>query len=102
LWEAPLTGGEAKRLTSAKGEERFAMFSPDGRWIAFSGNYDGNTDVYVMAANGGEPRRLTYHPGADWVASWTPDGKIAYRNYSGNGQTCYEIFTIGRSGAHQL
>jgi tricorn protease len=100
LWEAPITGGEARRLTSAKGEEKFAMFSPDGKWIAFSGNYDGNTDVYVMAASGGEPRRLTYHPGADFVASWTPDGKIAYRNYDGNGQRWYEIYTISPEGGY--
>ena len=100
LWIAPLAGGEAKRLTSAKGEERFAMFSPDGKWIAFSGNYDGNTDVYVIRPSGGEPRRLTYHPYGDYVAAWTPDGKIAYRNAGHNGQTWFEIFTISPEGGY--
>ncbi|MBU1919741.1 PDZ domain-containing protein [bacterium] len=100
LWIAPLSGGEAKRLTSARGEERFAMFSPDGQWIAFSGNYDGNTDVYIIRPTGGEPRRLTWHPGADFVASWTPDGKIAFRSYSHNGQRSYEIFTVSTDGGY--
>src|SRR5690348_12736596 len=50
-------------------------FSPDGKWIAFSGNYGGNTDVYVMPAEGGEPKRLTWHPAPDLVQGWTPDGK---------------------------
>ena len=50
-------------------------FSPDGKWIAFSGEYAGNVDVYVVPADGGEPKRLTWHPGADIVQGWTPDGK---------------------------
>ena len=51
------------------------VFSPDGNWIAFSANYDGNRDVYVMPAAGGEPQRLTWHPGQDVALGWTPDGK---------------------------
>jgi tricorn protease len=98
LWIAPLNGGSARRLTSAPGEERFPMFSPDGKWIAFSGNYDGNIDVYVISPEGGEPRRLTYHPGADWVAAWSNDGRIAFRNFSGNGMYQYEMFLIGLEG----
>lgn len=98
LWIAPLSGGVARRLTSASGEERFAMFSPDGKWIAFSANYDGNVDVYVISPDGGEPRRLTYHPGAEWVAAWTPDGKVAYRTAFLNGQYNSEIFTVSVDG----
>ena len=60
LYTAPLTGGEARRLTSHIGYEMFARFSPDGKTIAFTGEYDGNREVYVMPAEGGEPRRLTY------------------------------------------
>ena len=67
LWQVPLAGGRAVRLTSHDGNEAYARFSPDGRWLAFSGQYQGNVDVYVMPAGGGEPRRLTYHPGADEV-----------------------------------
>src|ERR1041384_7907173 len=61
IWIMPKAGGTAVRLTSARGEESFPRFSPDGSEIAFTGNYDGNQDVYVMPSVGGEPRRLTYH-----------------------------------------
>ncbi len=75
LWRVPRAGGEARRLTSALGLETNPRFSPDGRWIAFSANYGGNADVYVIAAEGGQPRRLTWHPEPDLVQGWTPDGK---------------------------
>ena len=53
LWSARLDGGEVRRLTSADGDETSPVFSRDGRWIAFAGNYDGNVDVYVVPATGG-------------------------------------------------
>ena len=56
----PLAGGEARRLTSHIGYEIFPRFSPDGKTIAFTGEYDGNREVYVIPAEGGKPRRLTY------------------------------------------
>ena len=74
LWSVPRDGGEARQLTTG-GHEANPIFSPDGKWIAFSGQYDGNQDVYVMSADGGEPRRLTWYPGADSPAGWTRDGK---------------------------
>jgi tricorn protease len=74
LWSVPREGGEARQLTTG-GHEGFPLFSPDGRSIAFTGQYDGNTDVYVMPAEGGAPRRLTWHPGQDVAMGWTPDGK---------------------------
>ncbi len=74
LWITGREGGDATRLT-AGGHERTPMFSPDGALIAFTGEYDGNEDVYVVPAKGGVPRRLTYHPAADGVVGWTPDGK---------------------------
>jgi tricorn protease len=75
LWTVPRTGGQARRLTSHPGDELYPKFSPDGKWIAFTGEYDGNADVYVMPAEGGEPRRLTYHPANDMVLGWAPDSK---------------------------
>ena len=75
LWSVPRDGGEAKRLTTAPGVETDAFFSPDGTQIAFTGEYDGNVDVFVMPSEGGVPRRLTYHPGQDDAVGWTPDGK---------------------------
>ncbi len=74
LWKVAREGGTAERLTSGIGNEAAPIFSPDGNWIAFTGEYDGNVDVYIVSANGGEPRRLTYHPGNDVVIGWTPDG----------------------------
>ncbi len=76
LWAVERAGGTARRVTSFQGSTSNPKFSPDGTWIAFSGDYAGNTDVYVVAAAGGEPRRLTWHPGADQVQGWTPDGKL--------------------------
>ncbi len=75
LWIVPRAGGSARRLTAHPGDELFPKFSPDGKWIAFTGEYDGNPDVFVIPAAGGEPKRLTYHPGQDLVLGWTPDGK---------------------------
>ncbi|MGB7624138.1 MAG: PDZ domain-containing protein [Terriglobia bacterium] len=81
LWTVPREGGVAERLTSHPGLEINPKFSPDGRWIAFTGQYDGNTDVFVIPAEGGVPKRLTYHPAADFVLGWHPDGKrILFRS----------------------
>lgn len=82
LWIAPREGGAARRLTSNVGEEDlYPKFSPDGKWIAFTGEYDGNPDVYLISADGGEPKRLTFHPSNDIVLGWTPDGKnILFRS----------------------
>ena len=74
LWSVPRDGGAARQLTTG-GHESSPVFSPDGKWIAFTGHYDGNTDVYVIPAEGGEPKRLTWHPGQDAATGWTPDGK---------------------------
>lgn len=60
LYLAPASGGVARKLTSHDGFEMFAHFSPDGKWLAFTGQYDGNTEVYVMPSQGGPPRRLTW------------------------------------------
>ena len=75
IWSVPRAGGTAWRLTSFQGQTSNPHFSPDGKWIAFSGEYAGNLDVYVVSADGGEPKRLTWHPGADTVQGWTPDGR---------------------------
>ena len=75
LWTCDLDGKNVKRLTSDVGLESSPAFSPDGNWIAFSAQYEGNTDAYVVSADGGVPRRLTWHPGPDVVQGFTPDGK---------------------------
>ncbi len=62
IWTAPTTGGSAIRLTAHPGVEVFARFSPDGNWIAFTGQYDGDEQVYVIPSSGGVPRQLTFYP----------------------------------------
>lgn len=75
LWTVPREGGEATRLTAGPGIKRGPQFSPDGKWIAFTGEYDGTLNVYVLPSTGGTPRRLTFHSGPDTAVGWTPDGK---------------------------
>jgi len=86
LWLASAAGGDARRITSDPGRELFPKFSPDGKWIAFTGQYDGNFNVYVMPAQGGQPRQLTFYQGAaaplsdrmgihNEVVTWFPDSK---------------------------
>ncbi len=75
LWVARREGGAPVRLTVSPGIEADPKFSPDGKWIAFSADYGGNLDVYLVSAEGGQPRRLTWHPSPDVVEGWTPDGK---------------------------
>jgi len=103
LWSVDRDGGDAKRLTSHEGTESFPHFSPDGTKIAFSAQYDGNTDVYVVNADGGEPKRLTFHPSEDIVQGWTPDGKqILFRSGRAGVPTMINHFyTIGLDGGNE-
>jgi tricorn protease len=88
LWTAPAAGGGATRLTAHPGLEMFARFSPDGKWIAFTGQYDGDEQVYVIPSTGGEPKQLTFYPARGpltprWgydnqVYGWTADGKSVF------------------------
>ncbi|AXT62225.1 protease [Aquimarina sp. AD10] len=80
LWKSSLQGGNAIRLTSNEGAEFSPHFSKDGKTIAFTAQYDGNTDVYTIPSGGGEPKRLTWHPGGDFVQGWTPEGTILFRS----------------------
>ncbi len=86
IWLASTSGGAARRITTHPGRELFPKFSPDGKWIAFTGQYDGNFNVYVMSAEGGQPRQLTWYQGSarplndrmgihNEVLTWTPDSK---------------------------
>jgi tricorn protease len=99
LWLVPSAGGTARRLTDDPGPEVWAKFSPDGRQIAFTAQYDGNLDVYVMDARGGIPKRLTYHPAMDRVTGWWPDGKsIVFRSnrvWPSRGEELYRVFLDG-------
>ena len=96
LWVCDRDGSHPRRLTSHEGRETNARLSPDGHWVAFSGEYDGNTDVYLVSVHGGAPKRLTYHPGADVVQDFTPDGTAVLFSsgrqvYTGRHQQLYTI-----------
>src|SRR5947209_4401797 len=75
LWTAREDGKEIVRLTAHKARDVSPRFSPDGRWIAFSSDREGNLDVHLIPATGGEVKRLTVHSADDLVLGWTPDGK---------------------------
>lgn len=99
LWLAPRDGGAAFRLTSGPGGETDPAFSPDGAWIAYSGEHGGNEDVYVIPATGGQPRRLTWHPGEDVVQGWTPDGEVLFRSgRHGVPTRLWQLYTVGLAG----
>ncbi len=78
LWTVPSNGGQAARLTAMQGDETNALYSPDGKWIAFTGREDGNSNVYVMPVDGGEIKQLTYYDSRDAVSSWSWDSKFIY------------------------
>lgn len=84
IWSVDATGGEARRLTSHAGMELFPKISPDGKWIAFSGEYSGSRQIFVMPSTGGTPKQLTYYNsvglmpprgGFDVPLDWTSDSK---------------------------
>jgi tricorn protease len=110
LWTVSTQGGTAARLTSHPGMELFAKFSPDGREIAFTGQYGGDEQVYVMPAGGGAPRQLTFYPtpgplperwGYDnQVYGWTPDGSaIVFRSTRDVHSHMYsKLYTVPATG----
>ena len=96
LWLVDRKGGVATPLASPKGAERNPRFSPDGKTIAFMGNYEGGTDLYTIPASGGIAQRITFHPASEVLCDWTPDGKSLL--YSSNGfaglRRVSQLFTI--------
>ncbi len=103
LWVANTDGSQPKRLTVDEGIESTPFFSPDGKLIAFSAQYEGNTDVYVIPVDGGIPKRLTWHPAVDLVRGFTPDGKsvlfVSPRNTFSNRYA--KLFTVPVAGGNE-
>ncbi len=89
-----------RRLTSDVGVESSPVFSPDGKWIAFSAQYEGNTDVYIVASDGGVPRRLTWHPGNDIANGFTADSRSVLLTSPRNVHTARytQLFTVPVEG----
>jgi tricorn protease len=99
LWTVAREGGEARRLTSGVGRETEPYFSPDGSLLAFTGEYDGNVDVYVVESAGGVPRRLTHHPAEDHVAGWAPGGgSVLFHSSRGSFHYFERLYTIPLGG----
>jgi tricorn protease len=99
IWTVPATGGVAVRLTIHDGEERYPKFSPNGSLIAFTGQYDGNGDVYVMDSFGGDITRVTYHPGEDVVVGWHHQkNKIIFRSSRKSWAGFSRLFLISPDG----
>ena len=99
IWDIPREGGTARVLVSGAGRCFNPIYSPDGAWIAYTGQYDGNFDVYVVAASGGEPRRLTYHPGPDKALGWSPDGtKVVFYSTRTTVRDLAQLYTVPVSG----
>ncbi len=99
LWMVPLTGGTASPLASPVGGEVFPKFSPDGKTIAFMGNYDGNQDLYTIPVTGGEPFRVTHHPTSETLCDWMPNGDLIFfaDGVGLHPRTC-ELFSVSAEG----
>ena len=103
LWTVPRVGGRAVRLTSGVGLESAPLFSPDGVTIAFTGEYDGNTDVFTVPAAGGVPHRLTYHPAPDVAVAWSPDGeRILFRSTRESASRYTQLFSMPAAGGEAV
>ena len=99
LWTVPREGGRATRLTIGVGIETAPVFSPDGSTLAFTGDYDGNTDVFTIPVTGGVPFRVTYHPAADFAVAWTPDGKdIVFRSTRRSASRYTQLYSVPAKG----
>jgi tricorn protease len=99
LWTVDRNGGRASRLTVGVGIETSPIVSPDGQTIAFSGEYDGNTDVFTIPIGGGVPRRVTYHPAVDVPVAWTPDGlKIIFRSNRDASSRYTQLYEVSPNG----
>ncbi|MEN7549177.1 PDZ domain-containing protein [Rapidithrix thailandica] len=95
IWVVPKEGGTAVKLSSPKGEESFPRFSPDGSQIAFSGNYNGNTDVFVVSSTGGLAKRVTYHGSTDRMVDWHPEGeRILFASTRRSGRQRFSQFYL--------
>lgn len=102
LWIAGLNGTPARQLTSGEGFELIGKFSPDGKYIAYTGQYHGYSEVYVIPVQGGEPKQLTFYPALGvtdhMVLDWTPDGKSIIFMSRHNHHTYGKLFKINMNG----
>ncbi|MCP3928050.1 MAG: peptidase S41 [Bacteroidetes bacterium] len=100
IWLVPKTGGTANKLSSPSGTESFPRFSTDGSKIAFTGNYDGNSDIYVLPTMGGSPKRVTHHGMSDRLLDWYPgENALLFSSSRESGRQRYnQFYKVGTEG----
>lgn len=99
LWQLPFSGGRAERLTAGVGEANDPVFSPDGKWIAFTSTYEGHPEVYVMPSEGGEPKRITYVSEGSTVVGWTSQGEIVFSSTKNHPFRVRSLFKVSLTTA---
>jgi len=102
IWICDRSGKNPRRLTTHIATEGGPKLSPDGRWVAFTANYDNNVDVYLISVDGGQPKRITWHSAGDTANGWTPDGKkivFTSRREMGTGRSS-QVYTVSSNGGY--
>src|SRR5258708_9913390 len=98
VWSCDDNGGNLQRLTANAARDIYPRFSPDGKWIAFSSDRNGNLDVYIIPAKGGEAKQLTFHSADDTVLGWTPDSRAVLFASQRGEDFMAKLYTIGIDG----
>ena len=98
LWEVPLDGGAARRLTAGRGSALYPCFSPDGRQLAFSSAEEGHNEVYVMPSEGGDLRRLTYLGAMSAPCGWLDADTVLFRSTAYEAHNVTGICYVGAAG----
>ena len=99
IWSVPREGGTARRIVTGQLRNSHPVYSPDGAWIAFTGTFDGNADVYLVASTGGELKRLTWDPTAEVALGFTPDGKrVIFSSMRATPRDLPKLFTVSTNG----
>ena len=98
IWTADENGQNVRRITVNRARDVYPRFSPDGQWIAFSSDREGNLDVYVVPAAGGTPKQLTHHSADDTVLGWSPDSKTVLFASNRAEDFAGQLYTVGLNG----
>ena len=98
IWTANEDGGDVKRITANKARDAYPRFSPDGKWIAFSSDRNGNMDVYIVPVEGGTPKQLTFHWPIDLVLGWSPDSRNVLFSSNRGEDFMGKLYTVSVAG----
>src|SRR5262245_164509 len=98
IWTADEDGKNIKRITANRARDVYPRFSPDGKWIAFSSDRNGNFDVFIVASEGGTSKQLTFHSADDTVLGWTPDSRAVLFSSSRGDDFTAKLYTVSIDG----